>query len=54
MALAAVNHFFFQPYKGIGERLYVRFRLTQQMQHEPQSRPPPYSGQRCHLVNGLL
>jgi hypothetical protein len=54
MALAAVNHLFFQSREGIGERFYVRFGLTQQMQHEPQRRPPPHSGQRSHLVNGLL
>lgn len=54
MTFLAVNDFFFEPQKGISKSLHLLVGLTQEMQHEPQSRTPPYSGQRSHLVYGLL
>ena len=54
VALTAVDHVFFETCEGIGERFHFGVRLTQQMQHQPQSRSAPYSRQRCHLVHRLL
>jgi hypothetical protein len=54
MAFLAIEDILFEPYKRIGERLYFLFGLTQKMQNQTQSCSAPYSGKRCHLVNGLL
>jgi hypothetical protein len=54
MTLAAIDDLALEARESVRESLYVRVRLAQQVQHEPQSRSAPYARQRSHLVYSLL